>query len=105
YIFITAYNTFPMLKFFFENLLRIEGVEGSSVIMLSLAYSVGMFLNLFLLWYAFRKDFSFKAGYGIMRTILESFVTSTLMGSVAYTLLQFIDPYFSHNTSMGFLLL
>lgn len=104
YIFITAYNTFPMLKFFFENLLRIEGVEGSSVIMLSLAYSVGMFLNLFLLWYAFRKDFSFKAGYGIRRTILESFVTSTLMGAVAYTMLQIIDPYFSQNTTMGVLL-
>ncbi len=62
YIFLSVYNTQPYLQLFFERLLRIEGVEGSSVIMLSLAYSMGMFLNLLLLWLAFKKDFNFKTG-------------------------------------------
>lgn len=100
YIFINMYNTFPVVRFFFEGLLRIENVQGSSVIMLSLAYSVGMFLNLGLLWYAFLKDFKESRGYGIKRAFFESFTTSVVMGGVAYVMLQVLDPYFSQSTTM-----
>ncbi len=103
YIFVTAFNSIPGVQVFFEGLLRIQGVPGSSVIMLSLAYSVGMFLNLILLLSSFKKDFSYSNIFGIKKTFWQSFMTSVLMGIVAYGMLQFLDPYFSQDTTIGVL--
>lgn len=103
YIFVTAFNSLPGLQLFFESLLRIKGVPGSSVIMLSLAYSVGMFLNLILLLITFKKDFAYKKRYGIKKAFWQSFLTSIVMGGVAYVLLQILDPYFSQDTVIGVL--
>lgn len=103
YIFVTAFNSIPAIRLFFESLLRIVGVPGSSVIMLSLAYSVGMFLNLILLLATFKKDFPHKKGYGITRTFWQSFGASVIMGGVAYGMLQILDPYFSQDLTMGVL--
>jgi putative peptidoglycan lipid II flippase len=101
YIFVTAFNSIPSIQLFFESLLRIKGVAGSSVIMLSLAYSVGMFINLALLLTTFKKDFSYKKEYGITKTFWQSFSASIIIGLVAYVMLQILDPYFSQATTMG----
>ena len=100
YIFITLYNTFPYVRDFFETLLRIQDVEGSSVIMLSLAYSVGMFLNLILLVYTFKKDFLYLPGFGIKKTFSQSFTTSLLIGIVAYVMLQILEPYINQSSTI-----
>jgi putative peptidoglycan lipid II flippase len=103
YWFINIYNSTPIIQSFFNTLLRIEYVEGSSVIMLSLAYSVGMFINLAVLLYVFKKDFNYKGGYGIKKTFWQSFITSLGMGIVAYGMLRFTDPFFSQETTFGVL--
>lgn len=101
YILITAYNSIPMMQEFFEGLLRIRGVSGSSVIMLSLAYSLGMFFNLILLWFAFKRDFSWKSGYGIRKSFTQSFLASLFIGCVTYLTLQYTDHYFNEQTALG----
>lgn len=101
YIFITAYNSLPLIKVFFEGFLRINSVQGSSVIMLPLAYSVGMFINVGLLWSGFKKDFNYKGDYGFSRSFVESLVASMLIGTVSYFALQFFNPYFSKSTVLG----
>lgn len=103
YIFIAIFNSIPQVQYFFEGLLRIKGVPGSSVIMLSLAYSVGMFINLILLLKSFKKDFNYKGGYGIARAFWQSFAASLVMGVIAYTVLQATSSFFSRNTVMGVL--
>lgn len=103
HVFISLFNQVPDVRDFFEGLLRIQNVEGSSIIMLSLAYSVGMFLNLILLWQSFKRDFSFDADYGIKRSFLQSTIASLIIGIVSYAMLQFIDPFFSQDTTMGVL--
>ena len=103
YVFITTYNTFPMVQEFFEVLLRIKDVEGSSVIMLSLAYSVGMFLNLILLLHTFKKDFKYTPGFGIKKTFKESFIASLLIGITAYSMLQILEPYINQYSTVGVL--
>lgn len=101
YWFIDLYDTMPHIQLFFESLLRIRGVAGSSVIMLSLAYSVGMFINLAALLYVFKKDFNYNGGYGITKTFRQSFISSLAMGIVAYLMLQITDPFFSQETTFG----
>lgn len=101
YVFITAYNSLPFIKEFFETILRIPGVEGSSVIMLPLAYSLGMFINLALLWVGFKRDFNFSGSYGVAKSLLQSLIASGIMAIVAYLGLQLLDPYFSQDTTFG----
>ncbi|MFT7016405.1 MAG: putative peptidoglycan lipid II flippase [Candidatus Paceibacteria bacterium] len=103
YIFVSVYNSNPGIRDFFEGLLRIQGVEGSSVVMLSLAYSVGVFLNLIILLRYFKKDFSYKGGFGIRKTFMHSFTASIIMGIVAYTMLQIIEPYIDQTSTVGIL--
>jgi putative peptidoglycan lipid II flippase len=103
YLFLSLYNSTPIIRGFFEGLLRIENVPGSSVIMLSLAYSVGMFINLAILLYVFKKDFNYKGGYGIAKSFWQSACASVIMGLVAYGMLKLIDPYFSQDATFGVL--
>ena len=101
YLFLNMYAGSASLVYFFEHLLRISNIEGSSVIMLPLAYSLGMFINLILLWVNFRKDFKYQGQYGFKQSFTQSFVGSLLMGVGAYFSLQFFDPYFSQETVFG----
>ena len=101
YLFIYLYTDISGIQDFFESLLRIKGVSGSNVIMLSLAYSVGMFINLGLLLFVFKKDFKYVGGYGIKKSFWQSFSTSILMGVIAYSILQLTDPLFSQETVFG----
>ena len=101
FLFLYIFNTYDSFRIFFENLLRIRDVEGSSVVMLSLAYSVGMFLNLFIFWKAFKKDFTYKKGvYGIRKSFIQSFAASMIIGIVAYGMLQLTDSWFGQNTTI-----
>ena len=97
YVFVWLFNTVPAVQVTFSSILRIGGVEGSSVTMLALAYSVGMFISLGLLWTSFKKDFDYKPQYNISRTTWQSISASLLMGIVAYGGLQLFDPYFSQE--------
>ena len=101
YLFLNVYINTPLVASFFESLLRIDSVYGSSVVMLPLAYSVGIFINLTLLMSVFKRDFTSTAGYGITKTFWQSFSASLFMGIVAYTMLKIIDPYFSQDTVLG----
>lgn len=101
FIFLYIFNSYHSVQLFFENLLRIKGVKGSSVIMLSFAYSIGMFLNLFIFWKAFKKDFKYKKGiYDIKKSFIESFIASIIIGFVSYLMLQISDSWFSQVTTM-----
>lgn len=100
--FVHIFNNVEYVRNFFEVLLRIKDVPGSSVIMLSLAYSVGMFLNLFVFWKSFKKDFKYKSGiYGIRKSFFQSAVASLTMGIVGYILLNLTDKLFNQDTTIG----
>ncbi len=105
YLFVHVFNSYEGVQYFFEKLLRIQNVSGSSVVMLSLAYSVGMFLNLGLLWKSFTRDFKYERGaYGIKKSFIQSGIASLLMGIVGYGMLNISDSYFSQETTIGVLM-
>lgn len=101
YIFVTGYNSLALVKEFFEDFLRIKGVLGSSVIMLPLAYSIGMFINLTLLWLEFKKDFKYSGNYGVTQSFVQSLSASMIMGAVAYGSLRIFNPYFNSEKVLG----
>jgi putative peptidoglycan lipid II flippase len=102
FIFTKLFTTFPPIQFFFERLLRIEGVAGSSVIMLSFAYSIGNFINVWWLWHVFYREFREDyQDYGIKKSFTQSFVASSLLGLVAYLVLNFSDTWFPNDVVWG----
>ncbi len=104
FILVNVFDNNLYVKDFFESLLRIKGVRGSSVMMLSFAYSIGMFLNLFIFWKSFKKDFFYKNGvYEIKKSLFHSIYASLIMGVIAYSMLNITDMLFNKNRTIGVL--
>jgi len=68
---------------FIENLLRVRGVEGTKVLALPLAYSVGTVTNAGLLWWYFSRKFS-TYSFSIGKTLFDMTATSVVVGFVTY---------------------
>jgi putative peptidoglycan lipid II flippase len=101
YIFIAIFKICPAIHPFIESILRVEGVNGTIMLALPLAYALGSLVNVILLWRIFRKDF-LKGHYsGINRTILEVGGGAIILGSVAYYMLGVLDDVFSLSTFIG----
>ncbi len=101
--FLHLFKSAPMFRYFIENLLRINDVPGTAILMLPLGYSVGTILNFFALWFLFKNDFLKKDGMQLRRTFFQVFSASILMGAVAYVFLGIFDNIFDIETSFGIL--
>lgn len=94
------FKDFETFRFFVENMLRVENVPGTALLMLPLAFSFGAVVNTVALWFFFVRDFG--ASHSIMyRSLRQSFAASVVMGFVAYHLLQLLDDVFDINTFFG----
>lgn len=97
---IKLFHSFSDFRYFVEALLHVEGSVDSSVLMLPLAFSLGIFLNLYLHWRSFTKDF---AGFTlpVLKTIFHSLGASIVGGFVAYRSLRVFDDIFDLTTVPG----
>lgn len=93
----------PTLRYFLESLMRVDGLSGTAVLVLPLAYSLGFWINALLLWWGFAKDFS---GFGrtLRRVFGQSFSASVIMGFVAYHGLIVSALIFNTQTLIGIFL-
>lgn len=82
------------------SILRLDGVQGSEVIVLAFVFSVGSIFNLFVFWFFFRKMFG-KVRIGIAITLLQSIVGSLFIGVVAYYSLFMFAKAFNTDTLLG----
>ncbi len=55
--FLFLYKHFAMFRDFLHSLMRLDGVDGATVIMLPLGFSIGQIVNAIMLWLAFHKKF------------------------------------------------
>lgn len=91
-----------VFRYFIETILRVDGLYGTSVLMLPLAYSLGMIINVSLLLVALHKIVS-QVWVGIRRAFIQSFSVAVIMGFVAYYMLQFMVVYIDQKTLLGIL--
>lgn len=98
-----VFSNVPMFAYFMESLLRVEGIPGTAVLMLPLAFSIGSILNFFLVWRFFVQDFPSIRGAKLGRTFFQSFSASFLMGFVAYQMLTIFGRIFNLDTFLGVL--
>ncbi len=97
------YYTFThsdFLRYFIEALLRVDDVAGGEVLMLPLAYTIGVSLSALVYFGLFMRA-SWYEGARIVRTASHAFYVSVVMGFVAYLSLSFFDNIFDLETLAG----
>ena len=100
YVLLALFQNEPTFRYFAETLLRVSDTPGTSVLMLPLGYSLGMFANVFFLLHAMG---GISAGFGdsVRKAFLHSFTASVMMGFVAYHGLQVFSFVFDLDTFSG----
>lgn len=103
YFFTNIFTTHSFFRSFVESLLRVEGIPGTEVLMLPLAYSLGTLLTGLLLWVFFERDFG-KFSKDLVVTFFHSFSASVIMGFYAYLSLNFLSQFLNLDTFVGIFL-
>lgn len=100
YELMVLYSHTPFFQDFISSLLRVEGITGAGVLMLPLAYSIGMLLNTFLLIYLFRRRFG-KFLSPVKDTLMHGSFSALIAGVVAYEFLEVLGLYLDLSTFIG----
>ncbi|MGC9605753.1 MAG: lipid II flippase MurJ [Minisyncoccia bacterium] len=93
FIFWKVYFTMPFFHYFLEDLLKTSGQTGGSVLILALAYTLGVILNTILHWVTFERSYP---GFTkpVFSTIFHSFAASVIMGYASYLSLRIFAAVF-----------
>jgi putative peptidoglycan lipid II flippase len=87
----------------FESLMRVQGVPGTTVLMLPLAYSLGAITTSVLLWISFTKTYVKNYVHDLHRTIWQSLGAAVSMAVASYVILQFLAPLVPGITTLALL--
>jgi putative peptidoglycan lipid II flippase len=101
--FLWIFKNSEEIRVVFEKIFRVEGMAGTSMLILPLAFSLGSLLNCILLWFFFEKDFGliFKR---IKKSLFQILLASALMATVVYGSLNIFDNIFNLKTFKGIFL-
>ena len=103
YVLDKTYYSFNEMRWFFESLLKVDGLQGTGVLMLPLAYSIGTILNLVLHLISFEWHFG-KLTKTFSRAFWQSLSASIIMGFVAYLFLNIYGNVINLTTTFGIFL-
>lgn len=100
YIFVKAFYIYPTFAYFLEDLLKVSGQPGTSVLVLPLAYTLGVCINTYLHWHMFEKDYP---GFTrpVLTSIFHSFSASIIMGYCTFISLRFFNYFFTLDKVSG----
>lgn len=103
YSLVKLFYFLPGFGHFVAALLKVDDLPRAVVLMLPLAFSVGVIINTLIHWIVFERDFGgFSAG--VMKTLFQSFAASVLMGFVAYLGLNVLAPFIETTFLFGIFL-
>jgi putative peptidoglycan lipid II flippase len=103
YFLTKAFFAFPVFRFFLEDLLKVSGQKGTSVLVLALAYTLGIILNTILHWWTYEKVYK---GFTkpVMETLFQTFAASVIMGYAAFLSLRIFAAVFPLTKVWGLFL-
>lgn len=94
------FHASPLVRYFLEDLFRVSGLTGTSVLMLALAYTLGAAAQCGLGMLYFARDFGVSYA-GLKRLLFQSFSASVLGGAAAYGMLTITGALVDINTTIG----
>ncbi len=104
YAFVHIFHSYPQILSQLENILRVEGVPGSIMLALPLAYALGSILNFFLVWILFKKDFLHGSSSKLWPTFIQSTIGAMTIGVTTYFSLEVFSNIFNLRTFYGIFL-
>lgn len=100
FVLIYIFKSVPDFRTLIEVIFRVQGIEGTIVLMLPLAYSIGVTLNAFIYWLAFEYKFGvFKRETYV--AIWESLLSSLVVGTSTYLVLSLYSPVLRTENYLG----
>lgn len=94
-----AFEHILSFRVWIEHLMRVEGIPGTEVMMLALAYSVGITLNALLLWQYLKKDFNYRAEFrSLEKSAIQHVIAAIISGVTAYMSLSIVSSLISLST-------
>lgn len=100
YVLNYAFVAFASFRLFVENLLRVEGLAGTGVFMLPLAFSLGLVINVIAYWVVFERDFE-RFPRRIAKSFAQMLLASVFGGFIAYETLVIVGSYVNIDTFIG----
>lgn len=100
-LFLHVFNHYAFARYFFESLFRVDGIPGTAILMLPLAFVVGSYVNFVLLWLSVKKDILAGSDFSFTKSLFQSFAASFFIGFVAYHALGLFALIFSNTTFIG----
>jgi putative peptidoglycan lipid II flippase len=97
------YGAWPAFSRFLDALLKVQDIPGTIVLMLPLAYTLGVFINTILHWVAFHREFP-AYSKPVIRSFFQIFAASIIMGYVTYLGLEFFSSVLPLTTVIGIFL-
>jgi putative peptidoglycan lipid II flippase len=94
------FEKFDVFRYFIESLLRVEGIDGTAILMLPLGFSLAAMLNSIIFWILFERDFH-KLKAQTANTFIQSFSAAVVLGVVTHTTLGFLGSMLDLNTFVG----
>lgn len=100
YFFHRLSESWVLGRYFIESLLRVSDLEGTAMLSLPLAFSVGLLINLGLFLICFYRDFG-GLGRSVSRAARQAAVAAISGGFISYQLLNWLALRFDLNTFNG----
>ena len=100
FLIIMLWKAFPTIGYFVEILFKVEDIPGAMVLALPLGFSLGTIFNMFVLLFAFHKDFPGSLAK-TPRTFMHSLGTAVITGSIAYLMLGALKRFIDTTTTFG----
>jgi putative peptidoglycan lipid II flippase len=92
-----AFHHLAWFRVGLETLLKVNGLAGTEVLVLPLAFSLGVIINLIILWLAFEKNFA-PLHQELVEVSLQAIAASLAGGFVAYNALNLFSHFFYLST-------
>ncbi len=94
---------YPVFAYFLEDLLKVSGQTGTSVLILALAFSIGTLVNLILHWLVYERNYP---GFSrpVLSTLFHIFASSVIMGYISFLSLRFFVLFLPTNKVWGLFL-
>lgn len=100
FVLVEVFESSEMFTYFMESLMRVDGISGTKVLMLPIAFSIGAIFNGFLIIRIFKWKFSPRTSV-LSSSFYQSFATAVISGAVAYIMLLLLAPAFDTETLLG----
>ncbi|MBL4644247.1 MAG: hypothetical protein JKX80_00080 [Candidatus Pacebacteria bacterium] len=100
YLFVRLFEHSDVWRFFIEELLRVEGIAGTEILMLPLSYAIFSVVNVLVFIVLYERDFGTLHRH-ISKTLFQSFSAAIVAGFFAHQTLQISDGILDINTFIG----